>query len=115
MHCSISHLSHPGLEVGAKLQVEQLFNQPQPAPQPKGPFPAIILDLGTEVNGNGNRQKRGVSRRDHGLEYVCASSEREMSYPLGGLGRTIMLRTGHQPRLVCTVLKEHVWASATLY
>lgn len=62
-----------------------------------------------------DRKEGSVEERDHGLEYVCASSEREMSYPLGGFGRTIMLRTGHQPRLVGTVLKEHVRPSATLY
>ena len=50
----VPHLSHPGLEVGAKL-VSGTVNLSSP---PRAHLPASFLDLGMKVTGNRERKKK---------------------------------------------------------
>ena len=88
--------------------MEQLLNQPS---QPRAPLLTVFLNLGMEVSDNQfssvqslsrvrrEVQKRGREKGGQDLEYVCTVSEREMSRPLCGLDKPIMLRKGCRPCL----------------
>lgn len=82
--------------------MEQLLNQPG------AHLPIIFLDLGTEVNGNREKEKKTCQKTEGRVLNTFVPVRKGECHTLCGFDRPIMLRTGFPPRLAGTVWKGRV-------